>query len=163
MILGLVAGVISIVVTVSLYYKIKNIETKRHDDQKTHFKELLANNIEEVFQIYKDVIILSHRKSFTPEETEDKTIKLQYFFIKRQVEIENLARDTKFYASMLSVIDPPSVNMKVVVEKITWFIDDFYIVKHSVKRNKRHWITKEQELQNNSDFIESFLTDLNKP
>lgn len=160
-ILGLVAGAIGVIVTVKLYYKVKNIEKKRRDDQKTHFKELVANNIEEVLHIYQSVIILAHRKSFTPEETEDKTIELQDLFVKKQTEIENLARDTKFYASMLSVIDTPSVNMKEIVEKITWLINDFYILKHSVKKNNLHWIAKEQELRNNSDFIASSLTDLN--
>ena len=159
-IIGLQIGFISIVAFI-LYFKIENINKNKNDDQKTRFVKLFTNDIEEVLQIYKSVMILAHRKSFTTEETKEKTIELQDFFVKKQTEIENLARDIKFYASILSILDIPPLHTKIVIEKITWLINDFYILKYSVERNKRHWITKDQELRNNNDIIEGFLMCLN--
>lgn len=160
-ILGLVAGIVSVLVTVRLYYKVKNIESKRRTEQKEHFKKLVINNVEDALTIYNSVTILAHREKFTPEETDDKTIGLQNLFSKKHEEIQNLVRDTKFYASMLSVIDTPSIDMKEVIEKIAWLTKDFYILENSIERNKNHWVSLETELRENKDFIETSLSSLN--
>ncbi len=161
-VLGLVAGTIGVFVTLALYKKIEKIESERRDDQKTHFKKLVINNVEEALQLYKSTSILSHRTTFTEVEIDEKTRDLNQFFKKNNENILRLIRDTNFYASMLSVVDSPSTNMTELIEKIQWLTEEFYILDYSVERNKNRWITKERDLQDNKDFIERTLASLHR-
>ena len=162
-IIGAMLGVVAIIITILIYKKVQNIENNRRSEQKQHFKKLIINNLEEVLNLYKSVIVLSSRGSYAPEEIDEKTQQLYNFFKKNQENILSLIRDTKFYASMLSVVDTPTNDMDNVLEKIRWLTGEFYIMEYSIERNKRHWVSKEQELQNNKDFIEKTLSSLNKP
>ena len=159
-IIGISVSIIGVIITLLLYRKVKNIEDSRRNEQKTHFKKLIISNIEEVLDIYQSASVLSHRQTFTDQETHEKTIALHNFFKKNKENILRLVRDTKFYASMLSVVDTPSIDMDEVIEKIKWLHEDFYILDYPIKRNERLWIGKEQELRDNRDFIECSLTSL---
>ena len=78
-----------------------------------------------VQEIYKSVTIMSSLEYHNDEEIEEKTQELQSFFKRTEDEILNLVRDTKFYASMLSVVDNPSEEMPdvdKVIQKIKWLI-----------------------------------------
>jgi len=160
-IIGFVLGALAIWITVSIYYKVQNIEKQRRNDQKDHFKKLIITNLNEVLRLYNIITILSSRKTYSDEELDEKTRELDQFFSKNKEVILNLIRDTKFYASMLSVVDTPTIEMDKVVDKIKWLTEEYYILEHSVERNKRHWIGLEQELQNNKDFIEKTVSSLN--
>ena len=159
-ILGVLFGITGVIVTVKLYYKVKNIEVTRRTEQKQHFTKLIKNNLEDALGIYESVTIISSRELFTSEELDTKTEGLQNLFKKKDEEIQTLARDTKFYVSMLSVIDTPTVDMNEVVEKIKWLTKTFYILDYPLERNKRHWVDLTQELQSNQDYIRSALSSL---
>lgn len=162
-IIGVFLGIAAIWITLNIYFNMKNIEDTRRKDQKTHFKKLIVNNINEVLRLYNIITTLSSRTTYSPEEIDEKTTELDQFFRKNKELILNLIRDTKFYGSMLSVVDSPTINMDEVVAKIKWLTDEYYILEYSIERNKRRWIGLDQELQNNKDFIEQALSSLNTP
>jgi len=159
-IVSMVLGVLSVGLTGWLHKRVSSIENKRREDQKKHFQKLVKNNITEAVSIYKSVTTIAHRLDLNDEEIESKTNQLQRFFSKKHEEIQRLVRDTKFYASMLDLIDSPTINMNEVVKKIAWLTSDFYILDDTVERNKRHWINHEEELKDNRQFIECSLSSL---
>ena len=161
-ILGAILGGIAIWITIKIYRKVKKIEDTRRKDQRIHFKTLIQNNVEEIAKIYQSITILSHRESFSPEELEIKTKELQNFFKKNQEYIMGLIRDTKFYTSMLSVVDTPTIDMNQVIDKLKWLTEEFYILDYPIERAKLHWVGKEKDLQDNKDFIDGTLSSLNK-
>lgn len=160
--IGIGVSIFGVILSYLIFRRVNKIESKRRTDQKSHFKKLVIDNIEEVFQIYQSASTLSHRTKLTEGELEEITKELHQFFKKNNENILRLIRDTKFYASMLSVIDSPSVDMNEVIEKIRWLTNSFYILDYPVERNMNRWCTQEQELQNNKDFIEKTLTSLHK-
>lgn len=159
-IIGAFLGAVAIWITVQVFFKVQEIDNTRRNDQKKHFKKLIVNNINDVLRLYDTITILSSRKTHTPEELDERTKELDIFFHKNKELILNLIRDTKFYASMLGVIDSPEIDMDSLVNRIRWLIDEYYIIEQSIERNKRRWIGLEQELQNNKDFIEKTLSSL---
>ena len=163
-IVGFVIGIIGVGLTSWLHFRVSRIEKKRRNEQKKHFKKLIYDNLIRVQEIYKSVTIMSSLEYHNDEEIEEKTQELQSFFKRTEDEILNLVRDTKFYASMLSVVDNPSEEMPdvdKVIQKIKWLINDFYHLNKSVDRNKRRWIGLTQELQNNYDLIQNSSKILN--
>src|SRR6185437_3302936 len=161
-IIGTIAGLIGIIISIIIWRKVTSIEENRRNEQKKHFKKLVIDNIKEVLRLYDIITITSSRERHSEEDIIETTKELDKFFNKNKELILNLIRDTKFYASMLSVIDTPIIeDMDQVVNKIKWLTDEYYIVEHSIERNKRHWIGLGQELQNNKGFIERTLTSLN--
>lgn len=160
-IIGAILSAVAIWITILIYKKVENVENQRRSDQKVHFKKLIVNNVNEILRLYNIITTLSSRTTYTPEEIDEKTRELDQFFRKNKELIFNLIRDTKFYGSMLSVVDAPTVNMDEIVAKIKWLTDEYYILEYSAERNKRNWIGLGQELQNNRDFIERALSSLN--
>jgi len=161
--IGLGIGILGIFFSYIIYRKVSNVEETRREEQKQHFKTLVTENVNDAFLIYDSVSILAHRESLTEEEHDEKTIELQQLLNKKQSEIQTLVRDTKFYASMLSVVDTPSVDMKEIIEKISWLTDEFYILDHTMDRNKRHWPKLTKQLLNNKQFIMDSLDSLRTP